>query len=130
MSTAVPSSDLAEFHSYTSVASSWWAARSSGLAEIKEQCPITWNDVKNRDVLFGEIWLNATIALADCDGEEIPAAAKSQHAAVSASPSAVMSGSALASTSASPLATVSASPATKLHGDVISAVLAVAILIL
>lgn len=86
--------------------------------------------MKSWDFPVGEIWLNATIALADCEAKEIPAAAKSQDATVSASPLAAASGSAVASTSASPLATVSASPATKIHVDVLNPILVVAMLML
>ncbi|KAH7092265.1 hypothetical protein FB567DRAFT_545440 [Paraphoma chrysanthemicola] len=86
ISTAVPSSGLAEFRSYTSVASSWWTAHSSMLADIRDECPNTWEDAK-MDVPGGEIWLNATSAFANCGGEEKPAA-NAQAAAASASASA------------------------------------------
>jgi hypothetical protein len=95
VSTAVPSSDLADFRSFTSSASSWWAAHSSMIPDTQEQCPDSWENAK-MDFPAGEIWLNATIALADCeDGEK--AAANAPAAAVSAPASASASAAVLAS---------------------------------
>ncbi|KAH7068310.1 hypothetical protein BKA63DRAFT_521531 [Paraphoma chrysanthemicola] len=92
ISTAIPSSGLAEFRSYTSVASSWWAAHSSMLPDLQDECPNTWESAK-MGIPGGEIWLNATSALANCGGEENPAA-NAQAAAASASASAPATGSA------------------------------------
>lgn len=39
------------------------------LADLQEECPNTWESSK-MDIPGGEIWLNATIALANCTGAE------------------------------------------------------------
>ncbi|KAH9862715.1 hypothetical protein J1614_010808 [Plenodomus biglobosus] len=65
----VPSSDSADYRAYVSSAASWWSTHSSRLSDLQEECPNTWNDAK-KEVLGGEIWLNATIAIAECfDGD-------------------------------------------------------------
>lgn len=110
---------MAEFRAYTSIASSWWAARSSALPDVLDECPNTWEDLK-WDFPGGEIWLNATIALADCEGaEKLNVDANAQPA--SGSRSAAVSQSTAASPSAS--AKDSASAIKKI--DVVSAGLAV-----
>jgi hypothetical protein len=53
------------------------------LSNLKEECPNTWENAK-MDIPGGEIWLNATIALAECSDEKAPAA-DAQAAPVSAS---------------------------------------------
>lgn len=35
------------------------------LSDLQEACPNTWADAK-KEVIGGEIWLNATIAIAEC----------------------------------------------------------------
>jgi hypothetical protein len=110
ISTAVPSSDVADFRSYTNSASSWWAAHSSMLADFQEQCPDTWGNAK-MDTPGGEIWLNATIALAECSEQKAPAA-HPQPASVSIS------------------APATGDASTKIKMDIVSAGLAVAMLML
>ena len=39
------------------------------LAELQEECPDTWEETK-MSIPGGEIWLNATIAIAGCNAEE------------------------------------------------------------
>lgn len=39
------------------------------LAELQEECPDTWEETK-MNIPGGEIWLNATIAIAGCNAEE------------------------------------------------------------
>ncbi|KAH4803042.1 hypothetical protein HBH61_179510 [Parastagonospora nodorum] len=119
LSTAVPSSDVAEFRSYTSVASSWWAAHSSALADLKEECPDTWESAK-MDVPSGEVWLDATEAFADCEGEGKAESGKDAKEEVKSEVSVPAS----ASTSAS--VTDSASPKAKI--DIGSKGLVVAVL--
>jgi hypothetical protein len=75
------------------------------LADLQDECPNTWKSTK-MDIPGGEIWLNATIAFADCVGEGKPAANAQAAAASSSAP-----------------AEGSASSATKI--DVVSAGLAV-----
>jgi hypothetical protein len=118
LSTAVPSSDLAQFRSYTKTVSSWWAAHSSILPNLQEECPDSWENAKI-DIPGGEIWLNATIALAGCSDEKKPIENVSA-AAVSASVS--------ISVSVPTPATGDASSKTKV--DAVIAGLAVAMLLL
>ncbi|KAH8692465.1 hypothetical protein GQ44DRAFT_719864 [Phaeosphaeriaceae sp. PMI808] len=71
LSTAVPSSDLAIFQSYGSIVSSWWSSHSSKLVDLVDDCPNSWNYAK-KDLPGNEIWLNATIALAECFAGDQP----------------------------------------------------------
>jgi hypothetical protein len=60
------------------------------LADLQVDCPNTWESSK-MDIPGGEIWLNATSALANCAGEEEPAA---DSRAAAALPSTIVKGSA------------------------------------
>jgi hypothetical protein len=115
LSTAVPSSDIAEFRAYTRVASSWWAAHSSALADLREECPDTWESAK-MGVPSGEVWLDATEAFADCGGEGKAESGKDAKEEVKSE----------VSVPASASVTVSASPKAKI--DVGSKGLVVAVL--
>lgn len=108
---------MAEFRAYTSTASSWWAARSSALPDILDECPNTWKDLQ-WDIPGGEIWLNATIALADCEAAE-----KSDPNAQLSSGS--QSVAAAQSTTASPSAPAKDSASATKKIDAVSAGLAV-----
>jgi hypothetical protein len=64
--TAAPSALLPAYSSYGSVASSWWASKSSAAASVSQYCPVGWSNVMP---LLGEVWLNDTIAFAECYSE-------------------------------------------------------------
>jgi hypothetical protein len=59
------------------------------LSDLQETCPNTWANAK-KEVLGGEIWLNATIAIAECfDGDNsVVASAESSKSPVVATSSA------------------------------------------
>ena len=67
--TAAPREVLPAYSSHGSVASSWWAAHSSRAVEVVQRCPNTWIR-EMREALWGEVWLNDTIAFAACYAEE------------------------------------------------------------
>ena len=84
--TAAPPEVLPAYSSYASVASSWWAAHSSRAVEVVQSCPNTWIS-EMREALYGEVWLNNTIAFAGCYAEareidETPTTAQSRGGSV------------------------------------------------
>ncbi|OBT51226.1 hypothetical protein VE04_08652 [Pseudogymnoascus sp. 24MN13] len=70
--TAAPKDVLPAYSSYASQAYSWWSARSSTTAFLKEDCPNNW-DLSLWRVPGGEEWLNDTIAFAGCYAEALTA---------------------------------------------------------
>ncbi|KFZ07587.1 hypothetical protein V501_06320 [Pseudogymnoascus sp. VKM F-4519 (FW-2642)] len=70
--TAAPKDVLTAYSSYASQAYSWWSARSSTIAFLKEDCPNNW-DLSLWRVPGGEEWLNDTIAFAGCYAEALTA---------------------------------------------------------
>lgn len=70
--TAAPKDILSAYSSYANQAYSWWSARSSTIAFLREDCPNTWE--KNFWRIPGsEEWLNDTIAFAGCYAEALTA---------------------------------------------------------
>lgn len=64
-SAEAPSTMLPAYTSYGSSASSWWAGKSSAVASVSKECPITWERVIVKGHGGGG-WLNITIAIAEC----------------------------------------------------------------
>ncbi|KAF4342823.1 hypothetical protein FBEOM_3232 [Fusarium beomiforme] len=62
---SAPSSFLPAYSSYGSVASSWWAAYSSEAVKYADYCPKAWFEAMTA-LPYGPVWLNDTIAFADC----------------------------------------------------------------
>jgi len=105
--TAAPQEVLPAYSSYASVASSWWAAHSSRAVEVVQSCPNTWIS-EMREALYGEVWLNNTIAFAGCYAEareidETPTTAQSR-------------GGSVQTTSIASIATLTQAPATAKTG--------------
>lgn len=65
LGTAIPTTLAAEYSSYGSAASSWWAARSSEAVDFAQYCPGRWFTAMTA-VPFGAEWLNETIAMSLC----------------------------------------------------------------
>ncbi|KAL7629537.1 hypothetical protein AAE478_001058 [Parahypoxylon ruwenzoriense] len=74
--TAAPSTVLADYSSYGSVASSWWSARSSAAVFLAQDCASSWWKVMT-NTPNGQVWLNETIIFAGCYSEAHPTVGKS-----------------------------------------------------
>jgi hypothetical protein len=64
-STAAPSSVMPAWSTFGSAVASWWAANSESVSSLAEYCPNRWKS-EMAATPYGELWLNNTIAWAEC----------------------------------------------------------------
>ncbi|KFY29403.1 hypothetical protein V493_02384 [Pseudogymnoascus sp. VKM F-4281 (FW-2241)] len=77
--TAAPAAVLPAYSAYASQAYSWWAARSSTLSFLTEDCPNVWHSILLTNA-GSEEWLNDTIAFARCHADALTTATSSPTA--------------------------------------------------
>jgi len=70
-STAAPTSVMGAYSSYGSVASSWWAARSSSASLLASMCSHGWYKASTNHPA-NQALLNETIILGECHAEAYP----------------------------------------------------------
>jgi hypothetical protein len=69
--TAAPTDVLPAYEAYGSVVASWWSSHSSVVESLARSCPTYWAKAL-LDYPGNELWLNNTIAFAECYNEAHP----------------------------------------------------------
>ena len=85
--TAAPSSIIPAWSTFGSAVSSWWAAHSSGASSLARYCPNRWRQIMT-ETPYGELWLNDTIAWAECYADAQPTNAQSGSSTKTTTPGA------------------------------------------